>query len=421
MGRDLVDVALVPPIAFVGKDSLLRCAVPAAVAGWQIETVDPAAKPGGLSMALDAAREPMIAYHDASGMLLWARRLGATWARDPIDPGSVVNGSTSMAAVPTGVGVAYVDESTGLLKYAEQTAVGSWNIESVAPVSQSEAYVSLIVDGSTRAISYYDASAGDLRVAERNAGGSWSTSLVDDVGDVGGYSSLVGGPSQGGFGVAYYDFTNGDLRYARSIAGGWLIETVDGAGASVGRFCSAVALAGNPDVQVGIAYYDETNREVKYALEQAGWTTMVLNSEGDAGGSGVTCGGTPVPGDTAGVAFVDRATGDLEYVRIVQGVAAAPLPSAAAAPLRVEWLRAADGAGGRVRFRVPAAGDVRVSLYDTQGRLLAVPLRRVLSEGPAEVRWDGRDEHGAPVRAGVFFVRVETVAAAGSAVAVVLR
>jgi hypothetical protein len=60
-------------------------------------------------------------------------------------------------------------------------------------------------------------------------------------------------------------------------------------------------------------------------------------------------------------------------------------------------------------------------MYDAQGRLMAVPLRQDLPAGPTEARWDGRDARGERVRAGVFFVRVETRGGAGSTSAVVLR
>jgi hypothetical protein len=261
---------------------------------------------------------------------------------------------------------------------------------------------------------------GDLRLALSQNGSPWSTSLVDGAGDVGGYSSLVGRPSLGEFGIAFYDFTNADLLYARSVPGGWAIEPVDGAIDSVGRFCSAVAFAGGPDDQVSICYYDQTHRDLKYAVRHGVWTTMALDTEGDQGGS-VSCGGTPLPSDTLGVAYLDRASGDLKYLWGAHAVTAVPAPPTVAGRVRVEWVRSPDGQWGRIRFRVPHEGKVRVALYDAQGRLMAVPLRAELPTGPTEARWDGRDERGARARAGVFFVRVETAGGVGTATAVLLR
>jgi hypothetical protein len=146
---------------------------------------------------------------------------------------------------------------------------------------------------------------------------------------------------------------------------------------------------------------------------------MTVDGAGDAGGAGVRCGGTPVPGRHGRHCVRGSHDGDLKYVRIVHGVASVPTV-AGRAGLRVEWLRGTSG-GGRVRFSGAGGGPVRVSLYDAQGRLTAVPLTGVLPQGPAEARWDGRDERGARVNAGAYFVRVETARAAGSALAIVLR
>jgi len=416
---DIVARAYNPPISYVSPETVLFCARPVN-AFWQPQNVDPA-KSGGCSIALGPDREPMIAYHDVGGMLLFAHPIGNSWAHEPVDPTSVVTGSTAIARTPTGAGIAYVDVASGLLKYAEQNAGGMWIVQQVTIVGNTEAYPSLLVDGTLRAISYYDPTQGALRLAQSLNASPWTSQLVDGTGNVGGYSSLIGGSAQG-FGIAYYDFTDSDLRYARSITGGgWTIHIVDGATDRVGRFASAVALAGNPDDHVGIAYYDQTHGDLKYALELGGsWNTMTVDATGDAGGGGVSCGGTPVPGDTAGIAYVDGANGDLKYVRIVNGIAAVPASVSGPATLHVEWLRGTSG-GGRVRFSVPAAGQVRVSLYDAQGRLTAVPLSGTLPEGPAEARWDGRDTGGVRVNAGAYFVRVETARAAGSALAILLR
>jgi hypothetical protein len=412
--------AMNPPIAFVGADGVLRCALPASP-GWQIEIVDTAPMAGGCSLELDANQAPVIAYHDANGLLQLARRNAGTWTHEPIDPLSVASGSTAIVAVPNGLAIAYVDGLTNTLKYVESYAGGGWFAETVAPVGAREAYPSLIADGASRAISYYDAANGDLRLAQRPAAGLWTTSPIDGAGDVGGYTSLVGGPSFGGFGVAYHDFTNTDLKYALGAPGSWTIETVDGAGRMAGRPCSAFAFAGNPNDRVGIAYYDRTRGDLMYALRHGNvWTLTVLDTTGHAG-EALSLGGTPVPGDTMGVVYSDGATGNLNYLWRTGTVTAVSTVAAAEGSLRVEWLRAGDGEGGRIRFSVPARGNVRVSVLDALGRLTAMPLRAALPAGRAEVRWDGRDLHGVAARAGIYFVRVETAAGSGVTSALLLR
>src|ERR1041384_4444175 len=123
--RYLAYAAFRPPVGFVASDTTVRCAVPAG-AGWVIETVDPAPGGRGCSIELDDFHQPLIAYHDRNGLLFSARRLGTGWMRQPIDPTSVVLGSTSLARVPAGVAIAYLDAAAGILHYAEQDPGGVW-------------------------------------------------------------------------------------------------------------------------------------------------------------------------------------------------------------------------------------------------------------------------------------------------------
>ncbi|MFH1502191.1 MAG: M14 family zinc carboxypeptidase, partial [Candidatus Eisenbacteria bacterium] len=59
-----------------------------------------------------------------------------------------------------------------------------------------------------------------------------------------------------------------------------------------------------------------------------------------------------------------------------------------------------------VRYEVPSAGHVSLRVYDVAGRLVKTLVDTELeSGGRHEVEWDGRDESGAPVAAGVYFAR----------------
>lgn len=424
IGELIMGQALNPAVAFIGTDQLLRCAVPRSP-GWQIELVDPFIPAGGVSLVLDAQSEPMLAYHDANGSVWFAHRVNGNWQREMVEASAGALGATTIALVPGGVGVAYTVGTAGALKYAEHIGSQPWTVEFVTPATEPASYPSLAVDGTSRALAYYDPANGDLRFALRQVGGTWSSSLVDSTGDVGGFASLVRAPgSQGAghaFGIAYYDFGNADLKYAYPIPTGWAVETVDGAGAAVGRACSAMAFGNTPYDHIGIGYYDRTHGDLKYALKQGpAWTLSTQDTAGDVG-AWVSCGATPSPMDTVGIAYVDRDSGDLLYqwhAGTVTGVSSQP---ARATPLHVEWLRSGASAAGRIRFAVNAAGPVRVTLYDAAGRRIAIPLRQWLPAGPAEVAWDGRDERGRTVGSGVLFVRVDTPDGAGSTAAVVIR
>lgn len=59
-----------------------------------------------------------------------------------------------------------------------------------------------------------------------------------------------------------------------------------------------------------------------------------------------------------------------------------------------------------VRFAVPNAGPVSLSVYDIGGRKVAELVDRPLEAGSHAVDWDGRDRDGARVASGVYLVRL---------------
>lgn len=75
-----------------------------------------------------------------------------------------------------------------------------------------------------------------------------------------------------------------------------------------------------------------------------------------------------------------------------------------------------------VRFDLARGGDVRLEVFDLSGRRTNTLLRGSLEPGRYSVQWDGRGEDGAPVRAGLYFVRLTAPGAgAQSARAAVIR
>jgi hypothetical protein len=403
---------------FVGKDHHVRYASWAAPS-WNIELVDPAARAGGLAMEFDDTQRPIGCYHDSTGSLLLARRLAAGgWAIEPVAPLIGATGATSMARTPGVTGIAFMGANGSELFYAEQLNAGPWTIQPVASVAPGSGDPSLLVDGETRAISYRDGPQGVLRLATMSPGQSWSSQVVDASGAMGGSSSLVG--HAGDYGIAYYDALNADVRYARNIPGGWAIDVVDGIGRRVGRACAAVLLGPTASDLVGIAYYDQSFGDLDYAAKQGpAWLHTWLDAQGDVGTT-LSAGVGPLGvADTVSIVYTDHA-GDLFYLERSAAVVSVA-PGAGTGALRASWQRDAAAAGGRLRFRMPTSGEASVTILDAQGRHVAQPLHRVLAAGPAEVNWDGRDDGGRRVGAGVYFARVVVPGAAAGLRGVVLR
>jgi hypothetical protein len=60
-----------------------------------------------------------------------------------------------------------------------------------------------------------------------------------------------------------------------------------------------------------------------------------------------------------------------------------------------------------LRYGLPRPTEVRFSVYSTTGTLIRTVMSRVQDAGCYCVSWDGRDEQGREVRAGVYLIRLE--------------
>jgi hypothetical protein len=60
-------------------------------------------------------------------------------------------------------------------------------------------------------------------------------------------------------------------------------------------------------------------------------------------------------------------------------------------------------------FTLPRAADVRVEIFDAAGRRVARVLDRRMPAGSGAVTWNGEDDDGQPVRAGVYFYRLSAL------------
>ncbi len=229
------------------------------------------------SLALDSIGDPRISYLDTGkGDLKYASWDGSQWVVTTVDGSNYMKGQKG----------------------------GNWDEDHRRNEDKSinvGEYSSLALDsiGNPR-ISYYDQTNGDLKYASWD-GSRWVITTVDSARDVGEYSSLaldsIGNPK-----ISYYDQTNGDLKYASWDGSRWVITTVDGSNymkgqkggnwdgdhrrnedksINVGEYSSlALDSIGNPR----ISYYDQTNRDLKYASwDGSRWVITTVDSAGDVG------------------------------------------------------------------------------------------------------------------------------------------
>jgi hypothetical protein len=61
----------------------------------------------------------------------------------------------------------------------------------------------------------------------------------------------------------------------------------------------------------------------------------------------------------------------------------------------------------RLFFDLPSDGEVRLRVLDVRGRLVRQLIDGFRPAGPSSATWDGRDDSGRPVSAGVYVCRLE--------------
>jgi flagellar hook assembly protein FlgD len=59
----------------------------------------------------------------------------------------------------------------------------------------------------------------------------------------------------------------------------------------------------------------------------------------------------------------------------------------------------------RVEYAVPAAGPVSLRIYSLGGALVKTLVDQAMGAGRFEAEWNGRDDQGRPVAAGVYWAR----------------
>ena len=234
--------------------------------------------------------------------------------------------------------------------------LGTWAEVGNVSGGSFASYFDVFIYASIVYVPYEDYTNEDVKCAIYNGS---TTSIVDvDVGDakVGNY---IHGTidSQGIIHLVYYDYSFDDLKYAKSnSAGGWSVQVLDSTG-KVGRNPAICISQGG---LINIIYYDETNSQTKYAYSTSTTTST---------GAGVT-----LPPD---VTLINNMFKPLSNENV------------------------------EVKVDVNTAGNLKISLYSMQGKLIKVLNDAVKDTGRYSYYWNGTNTDGETIASGLYLVVTE--------------
>lgn len=251
------------------------------------------------------AAPPAMAYYDALNKQLMyiVRDTKGNWS----EPETVDSAGDVGRFVSLRIGrdrrhhMVYYDADNGDLKYTYKSnpeKAGGWATPMILDANGDVGqYTALAIGPDGRLhVAYYDADSKDLKYVTHDDAQGWSKPVaVDAIGDVGTYPSItvyyegrkekMNGAYEGLYPhLVYYDSSQGNLKYVYQNEQGWSIPVVLDAVGDVGQYAS-IAFA--PDGSLHAAYYDATNKDLKYLKKEAGATQWsagkVLDSVGDVG------------------------------------------------------------------------------------------------------------------------------------------
>ncbi|MGF7117584.1 chitobiase/beta-hexosaminidase C-terminal domain-containing protein [Methanobacterium oryzae] len=256
-----------PDLKYAYKDS----------AGWHYKTLLSHTQGSGryVSLALDSAGNPHIAYYQNTPDTLWyAYKNSAGWHYFAIANNTDVS-HINLLLYNDLPRISYYENTEERIKYMYYNGT-NWFTESATSMWIYGHYNSLALNSNGQPrISYYEynttTDTGILKYTKRSPTGTWQTSTVDDSGDVGLWNSIatdsLGNP------YISYNVYDGALKFAYWKDNQWVIETVD----NLMSVASKILLdsSGNPR----ILYQDYISGNLKYAYkDDAGWHTSYVDT-----------------------------------------------------------------------------------------------------------------------------------------------
>jgi hypothetical protein len=265
---------------------------------WFVEQIDSDSAGDYISLWLDTAGRPSVAYNRYVGILgsrlKFAGRDSLSWHPELVDSAGgwdcVLRFDT--AGTPC---IAHCDFESGDALYYTHRVGGGWDKDTVLAAGASQSCLVLDSLGDPH-ISYYWASSGnyDLRYCDR-LGGTWRFDVVDPGHQTNkhGWDNCIARASDGSYHISYHAHNEQQLRYARGSYGSWQVAVLD---TTVGDYYLFSSIALDSLDRAYIAYCNDNQNGALYLASQSDLTGLEEPPKADEGRPMLCIGPNPCQG-----------------------------------------------------------------------------------------------------------------------------
>ena len=245
----------------------------------------------GTTIVVDSGGKAHIAAHNVTdNALRCATNTSGVWAASTVQAGVGLRPRILLDPMTQQLDLYYGGAVSGSqieIIHARKSPEGSWMApDGEIPVNLDPLTAFAVgLDPAHRPQIVMISWVGDVFHVHQQASGPMPiTAIPQPVGSMPTGGTALAVDASGTAHVGWHDAASGGLYYSTNLSGSWSTVPLDVVeGMTLGRFC-AMAIH-RPTGRLHVAYYDETNKDLKYARKDPGsvWSRKVLDLTGDVG------------------------------------------------------------------------------------------------------------------------------------------